>query len=224
VLLVPNAALRFKPADAADKKAENGQKSASTAAGPRRPDRAPVRRRRPARAPRQARARSATARAARSTCSKAGDDQAGQRATRHHRQPQYRIVGGELKAGDRRGHRREHARPSRQAFQRRHADVLMAEPVIRVAGLGKSYATAAGLFPALRGVDLQILPGEFIAIMGPSGSGKSTFMNLLGCLDTPTAATTSWPAERRAAGKDALARCATGRSASSSRASTCCRA
>jgi putative ABC transport system ATP-binding protein len=35
-------------------------------------------------------------------------------------------------------------------------------------------------------VDLQILPGEYIAIMGPSGSGKSTFMNLLGCLDTPT--------------------------------------
>ena len=62
----------------------------------------------------------------------------------------------------------------------------MAEPVIRVAGLGKSYATAAGLFPALRGVDLQILPGEYIEIMGPSGSGKPTLMNLLGCLDTPT--------------------------------------
>ena len=62
----------------------------------------------------------------------------------------------------------------------------MAAPVIRVVGLGKSYETAAGLFPALRGVDLAILPGEYIAIMGPSGSGKSTFMNLLGCLDTPT--------------------------------------
>jgi putative ABC transport system ATP-binding protein len=60
------------------------------------------------------------------------------------------------------------------------------EPVIRVSGLGKSYETAAGLFPALKGVDLQIMPGEYIAIMGPSGSGKSTFMNLLGCLDTPT--------------------------------------
>jgi putative ABC transport system ATP-binding protein len=62
----------------------------------------------------------------------------------------------------------------------------MADFVIQVAGLGKSYQTAAGEFPALRGVDLSIGPGEYIAIMGPSGSGKSTFMNLLGCLDTPT--------------------------------------
>jgi len=63
----------------------------------------------------------------------------------------------------------------------------MTEPVIRVVGLGKSYETAAGMFPALRGVDLEVRSGEYIAIMGPSGSGKSTFMNLLGCLDTPTA-------------------------------------
>ena len=62
----------------------------------------------------------------------------------------------------------------------------MAEPVIRVSGLGKSYQTAAGLFPALRGVNLSIEAGDYLAIMGPSGSGKSTFMNLLGCLDTPT--------------------------------------
>lgn len=62
----------------------------------------------------------------------------------------------------------------------------MSEPVIRVVGLCKSYVTAAGLFPALKGVDLAIGPGEYVAIMGPSGSGKSTFMNLLGCLDQPS--------------------------------------
>ena len=62
----------------------------------------------------------------------------------------------------------------------------MDQPVIRVAGLGKSYATAAGLFTALKGVNLEVRAGEYIAIMGPSGSGKSTFMNLLGCLDTPS--------------------------------------
>ena len=62
----------------------------------------------------------------------------------------------------------------------------MPAEVIRVSGLGKSYVTAAGLFPALKGVNLAIEAGEFVAIMGPSGSGTSTFMNLLGCLDTPT--------------------------------------
>ncbi len=62
----------------------------------------------------------------------------------------------------------------------------MTAAVIRVVGLGKSYETAAGLFPALKGVNLEVPPGEYLAIMGPSGSGKSTFMNLLGCLDTPS--------------------------------------
>ena len=62
-----------------------------------------------------------------------------------------------------------------------------AAAVIAVSGLTKSYETAAGLFPALKGVDLTIASGEFVAVMGPSGSGKSTFMNLLGCLDRATA-------------------------------------
>ena len=65
----------------------------------------------------------------------------------------------------------------------------MAEVVIRVEGLGKSYQTAAGEFPALRGVDLRVDGGEYLAIMGPSGSGKSTFMNLLGGLDRPSCGT-----------------------------------
>ncbi|HTN93561.1 MAG TPA: ABC transporter ATP-binding protein [Gallionella sp.] len=59
----------------------------------------------------------------------------------------------------------------------------MSDPVIRIEGLHKSYETSAGLFPALKDVNLEIGVGEFVAIMGPSGSGKSTFMNILGCLD-----------------------------------------
>ena len=62
----------------------------------------------------------------------------------------------------------------------------MTDSVIRIEGLYKAYETAAGPVPVLRGIDLVIDPGEFVAIMGPSGSGKSTFMNILGCLDVPT--------------------------------------
>lgn len=63
----------------------------------------------------------------------------------------------------------------------------MGKPVLRVENLHKSYETSAGLFPALKEVNLEVAAGEFVAIMGPSGSGKSTFMNLIGCLDKPSA-------------------------------------
>ena len=63
------------------------------------------------------------------------------------------------------------------------------EPVIRVEQLLKQYETAAGAVPVLKDVNLTIKSGEFVAVMGPSGSGKSTFMNILGCLDTPTSGT-----------------------------------
>jgi len=63
----------------------------------------------------------------------------------------------------------------------------VARPVIEARGLTKVYQMGDMEVRALRGLDLDIFPGEMLSIMGPSGSGKSTLMNMLGCLDVPTA-------------------------------------
>jgi putative ABC transport system ATP-binding protein len=60
------------------------------------------------------------------------------------------------------------------------------KPVIEVTGLTKTYGSGDTAVHALRGVDLLVMPGEYVAIMGASGSGKSTLLNMLGCLDVPT--------------------------------------
>ena len=62
----------------------------------------------------------------------------------------------------------------------------MSDVLIQLRGVTKRYGSGATELMALKGIDLEIVAGEFVAIMGPSGSGKSTAMNILGCLDTPT--------------------------------------
>ena len=95
-------------------------------------------------------------------------------------------------------------------------------PLIDLRGVTKTYLNGDLAVEVLHGIDLAINPGEFVAIMGASGSGKSTLMNILGCLDRPTAAaTTSWAATSSTLDRDRARRAAPrSRSASCSRATT----
>ena len=97
--------------------------------------------------------------------------------------------------------------------------------VVETHGLQKTFESEGAPVRALRGVDFEMRPAEFVAVMGPSGCGKSTLLNLVAGLDTPSDGESKVAGETLV-GKDEneLARCGVRTSASSSSSSTCSRA
>src|SRR5688500_20359498 len=77
-------------------------------------------------------------------------------------------------------------------------------PIIHLENIRKSYFMGKQAISVLKGIDLNIMKNEYVALMGPSGSGKSTLMNILGCLDSPTAGTyiLNGRSEERRVGKE----------------------
>jgi len=86
---------------------------------------------------------------------------------------------------------------------------MRGSPLISLTGITKTYGSGQAAFQALKGIDLSIEAGDFVAVMGHSGSGKSTTMNILGCLDTPTSGSYRFlgvPVERLSRNQRALLR------------------
>lgn len=81
------------------------------------------------------------------------------------------------------------SRATRESDLRATPPRLTTEPLIRVEGLGKSYRTARGELALFNNLNLEVAPGEMVAIVGQSGAGKSTLLHILGALDTPSAGT-----------------------------------
>lgn len=72
---------------------------------------------------------------------------------------------------------------------KRQIQYKMSQSLIKITNIKRDFALGNEIVYVLKGIDLEIKKGEYVALMGPSGSGKSTLMNLLGCLDTPTSGT-----------------------------------